>query len=119
MNDTYRMAIVTYLDILGFSRLIDETRSDPSRTAKIAEALSNVKEKTSAGGRIHRNDGGEKQKIFYSFNFSDLTVRCTIVPAGVDLGEYLNWELLYVSNIQLSLLREGVPIRGGISIGEI
>jgi hypothetical protein len=116
---SYKTAMVTHLDILGFSRLIQESRTDVAAVGRIVSVLRTVKEQTASGGRIHRNEAGDKEKIFYAFNFSDLTVRCTVVPDGVDLGDYINWEILYVGAIQLDLLRNNVLLRGGISLGQI
>ncbi|MGE5113688.1 MAG: hypothetical protein ACM3JB_22725 [Acidobacteriaceae bacterium] len=115
----YGKAMVTFIDILGFRQLIEVTRKESAKVATVAALLTSLKQRSSEGGRVHRTEDGKQQRIFHSFNFSDLTVRCTEVPNGASLPDYLNWELLYVGDLQLALLRERVLIRGGICLGDV
>jgi hypothetical protein len=110
--------MVTFIDILGFGHLIQGTRKDSDKVADVASLLVKLKKQTEAGGRIHRENGGTPQQIFHSFNFSDLTVRCTEIPSGANLSDFLNWELLYIGELQLGFLLEGILLRGGICLGE-
>jgi hypothetical protein len=115
----YKKAMVTYLDILGFSELINESKETPAVIAKIQNDLINLKKKTSDGGLTYRNLKGQEEQIFHSYNFSDLTVRCTLLPEDADLNNFLSWELLYIGVTQERLLQDGVILRGGICSGEI
>ena len=119
INDTYCKALVSYIDILGFADLINESRTDISKVSKIANLLMTLKEGLSAGGRIHRDPEGNKEKIFDWFNFSDLVVRSTRIPPGADVGEFVDWELFYLGEKQFSLATQGILIRGGICIGDV
>jgi len=72
----YRKAMVTYLDILGFSELIEKSRKDSGMITKIQNDLISLKTKSSQGGLTLGPFKGEPEQTFYSYNFSDLTVRC-------------------------------------------
>jgi hypothetical protein len=115
----YRTALVTYIDLLGFSDLIQDSRANPSTVQKVLAIAKIVKEEFSAGGRVHRDAEGRKERIFSSFNFSDLTVRCTVMPDGSNVGDFVNWELFYVGEKQLALAQQGVLVRGGLCIDQI
>src|SRR6266581_1138245 len=123
MNDltpaTYSQVLVTYIDILGFADLIKESQTDTRYVEKIVSLLTTMKDELSTGGRSHRGPDGRKEKIFTSFNFSDLIVRTTRIPDGVNIGDYLDWELFYLGEKQLSLALEGHLVRGGICVGEL
>jgi hypothetical protein len=118
-NDAYSKALVSYIDVLGFGDFVAESRSDPSRISRIADLLTTMKEDFSAGGRTHRKPDGRKEKIFNSFNFSDLIVRSTRMPYGADVGEFIDWELSYLGEKQFALARDGVLVRGGVCIGDL
>lgn len=115
----YRKAMVTYLDILGFSELIEKSRKDSGMITKIQNDLISLKTKSSQGGLTLGPFKGEPEQTFYSYNFSDLTVRCSLLPDDVDLDHCLGWELLYVGVTQEKLLRDRILLRGGICLGEI
>jgi hypothetical protein len=116
---TYRQALVSYIDILGFAGLIKDSENTGAGVAKIVRLLTTMKDEFSIGGHVHRRPDGRTEKIFQSFNFSDLIVRTTKVPEGADIGEYLDWELFYLGEKQLSLAIEGHLVRGGITIGPL
>jgi hypothetical protein len=80
VDNTYSRAIVSYVDLLGFGQLIRDSRKNPTQIAKILNLLIKLKAAAGTGGLIHRKEDGKPEEIFYSFNFSDLTVRCTLVP---------------------------------------
>jgi hypothetical protein len=116
---SYRRALITYIDVLGFRELIEKSRKDPGQVGHIADLLGIAKNHLSSGGRIHRDDAGRPVRIFYSFSFSDLIVRCTEIPHDANIGDFVNWELLYISDKQWELARNGVLLRGGMCIGNI
>jgi hypothetical protein len=115
----YSKAVVTYVDILGFADLITESRANASKISQIAGMLTTMKEEFSTGGRTHRDSEGRKKKIFDSFNFSDLVVRTTRLPADANIAEFIEWELFYIASKQLDLALESVLVRGGICIEDI
>jgi hypothetical protein len=118
-STSYSQALVSYIDILGFADLIKESETTADGVAKIVRLLTTMKDEFSIGGRVHRRPDGRTEKIFQSFNFSDLIVRTTRIPNGADIGAYLDWELFYLGEKQLSLAIEGHLVRGGISIGPL
>jgi hypothetical protein len=116
---SYSTALVSYIDILGFGDLVSESRTDPARINRIVDILTTMKEELAASGRSHQNADGSKARIFRSFNFSDLIVRCTRTPDGVGVGELIEWELFYLGAKQLTLASQGVLVRGGICLGDL
>jgi hypothetical protein len=119
IDNTYSKALVSYVDILGFADLINESRANLSRVGKIASLLMTLKDELSVGGRVHRHFDGRTERIFDSFNFSDLIVRSTRIPPGADVSEFVDWELFYLGEKQFSLASEGNLIRGGICIDDM
>ena len=110
---SYRKTLLSYIDILGFRDEIDSTTTNPGEIDNVHQVLQIMKDEMSAGGRTHRGPDGRKQRIFHALNFSDLTVRCTQIPDGENLADYVNWELLYLGEKQLQLLNGNVLLRGG------
>ncbi len=115
----YSQTLVSYIDILGFADLIKDSQTDTGGVGKIIRLLTTMKDEFSIGGRVHRRPDGRTEKLFQSFNFSDLIVRTTRIPPGADIGQYLDWELFYLGEKQLSLAAEGHLVRGGISMGQL
>src|SRR5258707_6986281 len=116
---SYNQEVVRYIDIIGFAELSKDSATAAAGVTKIVRLLTTMKLEFSIGGRIHRRPDGRTEKIFQSFNFSDLIVRTTRIPDGADIGEYLDWELFYLGEKQLSLAVEGHLVRGGISLGPL
>src|SRR5438105_3932755 len=85
---TYSQTLVSYIDILGFADLIKDSQTSTDGVREIIRLLTTMKDEFSIGGRVHRRPDGRTEKIFQSFNFSDLIVRTTRIPAGADIGQY-------------------------------
>jgi hypothetical protein len=117
----YREALLVYIDILGFRKLIETSATDPSAVPTILATLRLLKKQTSEGGRVVREEGNQRPtSIFRAFNFSDLTVRATFIDTSTNYIDILKWEFLYLSGIQVTLTCEfNILLRGGISIGQI
>jgi hypothetical protein len=117
----YRDALLTYIDILGFKKLIEKSATDASIIPTILHILQLLKKRTSEGGRVIREKENQSPKsIFRAFNFSDLTVRATFIDTSTSYSDVLKWEFLYLSGIQVTLICDSnVLLRGGISIGQI
>lgn len=116
---TYSTALVTYVDLLGFQDLIERSKSDEGEVGNVLDILSTVKEELAKGGRTHQDSRGRSVRIFYSHNFSDLTVRCTILAPSSSVGDLLDWETFYLAEKQASLALRGVFLRGGMCLGRI
>src|SRR5256885_14599528 len=97
MRETkYQIALVVYLDILGFRQLIQESATDPLKVYEIFSALRTVKEHTSESIQF-ADDGHKPPPSIFRLNFSDLTVRATLTEPSTFV-EILNWEFLFLAD---------------------
>ncbi len=110
----YDETLVSYVDVLGFAELLKERVPED-----VARLLNTMKDNFATGGRVHRTRDDEIVPIFKFFNFSDLIVRTTRIEPGADVGEIIDWELYYLSEIQLFLALEGIVIRGSVCVGPL
>lgn len=108
----YLTNIVTYFDILGFKKLIEQQpATEISRILNIFKA--------SAEG-----DRKEERDFMRTYvNFSDLSVRAVVVSSADYLLAYpalLDYELESIAGIQCKLIEdEGIVISGGMAIGPL
>jgi hypothetical protein len=108
----YKKAILTYLDILGFRRMVEVSKS-PSEILNILLAAT-TKSKISMGVMKLT---GEMHRWTTTRNFSDLVVRHTEIPSHHNIVERLNIEIQHLVQIQCELMaRDGILIRGGLCI---
>lgn len=122
MRDTsYREAMLVYIDILGFRKIIEKSANDPHVIPSMLSIMQDLKKQTSEGGRVIRDEGTNKPvSIFRGFNFSDLTVRATYIDTSTNYVDVLKWEFLYLAGIQAQHLCYGdFLLRGAISNGQI
>jgi len=111
-NPEYDIAIISFFDILGFSKIV-QRHKNPN---KILEKLKIFKHRS----KLDMNTSLAHGQQF--INFSDTVVRTTKVlsrtnkslPQGILFHEFL--DLIF---IQFSLIWEGIFIRGGVTVGEI
>src|SRR4051794_23211044 len=103
----YRPYLLTYLDVLGFKHRVDSLD---------AEQIGGVLQRL-----IKSADPGENPPYAAEFlNFSDTSIRATRLdpqdrrkrPKGLMFFEVFNVGLL-----QISLIRDGVLLRGSITVG--
>lgn len=122
MRDSgYREAMLVYIDILGFRKIIQKSATDPHVIPSMLSIMRDLKKQTSEGGRVIREKGTNKPvSIFRGFNFSDLTVRATYIDTSTNYADILKWEFLYLAGIQAQHLCYGdFLLRGAISNGQI
>lgn len=122
MRDTnYREALLSYLDVLGFKKLIEKSVHDAQLFADILSLLRHLKGQTGQGGRyVHEQGKPLPQSIFRAFNFSDLVVRATYADTATNYFSLCQWEFLYLCGIQVDIVcRTDFLIRGAISMGLI
>jgi hypothetical protein len=115
---SHKKAILTHIDILGFSDLIKESRSNAAKVDEIARTLQTIKSQMSEGGR-GKQKSGKPSGNFVSLNFSDLTVRVSYVDSEESLLDSLDWELFYLATKQFELTSQGILMRGGIAVDDI
>jgi len=110
----YEISLVTYVDILGFKKLIEtKTAGEISRIIRVVrEAIQPRRFKTSVP---------EVRDDEY-VNFSDLTVISTPIqqPSPIAPAAHLFSRLLHLVHAQSRLLfDDGIVLRGGITIGNV
>jgi hypothetical protein len=115
----YDVALLTYLDVLGFSDLIDESVRDPNTVEKIARTLRTFEKQFTGGGRVTIDNNNRPKNISHYWNFSDLMVRLTVYEEPEDLVQYLNWELLNLAHRQMAAVSEEILIRGAVTLDAI
>ena len=114
---TYKKAIVSYLDILGFRHLIKESEKSNKKVNEVLETLRTTKRKTDF--TVGAVDADTFQPFTQTQNFSDLIVRTTPTNAQEDLVPRLNMELMILAGIQCQLAKRGILLRGGVSCMDI
>jgi hypothetical protein len=115
----YDIGLLTYLDVLGFSDLIDESKADPSAIEKIARILQTFEKQFTGGGRVIIDQNNRPKNVSHYWNFSDLMVRLTMFDEPEDLVQYLNWELLNLAHRQMAAVSEGIVLRGAVTLDGI
>jgi hypothetical protein len=104
---------VLHIDVLGFADLIEQSRSDASTIAKIADLLEEIKAISILGASP---SSPPEKTIFHSFKFSDMLVSSTEITT--DVFELVDWGPFYLATLQISFAEGGVLIRGGICVGD-
>ncbi len=111
----YSKHIVTFLDVLGFKNLIENRfAGDPTRVLKI---INEVRETNDICNKYKTSGGLDKE--IKSHAFSDSIVRRIRIEGKSQehVMRTLDWELFQLALMQISLLEEGVFIRGCINVG--
>jgi hypothetical protein len=115
----YRDAVISYVDILGFSEMIQESVLQPDRVGKIADLLQAVRDDLGFNPKLFKSHDVSRPPNFVSENFSDLTIRSRFVTGPSCHSEAI-LELGYLANTQFNLaVSEDILIRGGVCRGAI
>jgi len=115
----YAKTLVSYVDTLGFSLMVERSCRDATEIAKLSDRLAAMK-RVARENTEHRKASGEKLDVgFSSFSFSDLVVRCTRIGDQPPWFILLMGELHYLASRQANLAAEGVLIRGGVTMGDL
>lgn len=104
-NVSYIRSVVSYLDILGFSELI-ETR----KAGEISRILRILAESA-------KPDPVLKSERIRFTKFSDTVIRS--IPAVTHYPHNFLFELRSILLAQIALISQGIPIRGAVTIGDI
>ncbi|HEV7676287.1 MAG TPA: hypothetical protein VGQ12_17275 [Candidatus Angelobacter sp.] len=106
----YTDQLLTYIDILGFRKLVEESVADPAKMERIIEILFQMETQTSLGtphGPVFAN----------TQNFSDLIIRAIPLAQDSGLPERISIECMILAGIQSKLLLDNaVLIRGGVCL---
>jgi hypothetical protein len=109
----YTNSIVSYIDILGFRRLIS-TALNPD---DVAQKLQTLAKMSSPDSEISTAFGNTFT------NFSDLVLRTVPIPSATQFKDggdgLLFFEIMDLVYVQVELIGKGVLLRGAITIGDI
>jgi hypothetical protein len=119
----YRVALVTFIDILGFSDLVEQSRYKRDQNAdKVDNILELLKTLKGANqfGRAKVDAEGKQLKIFFADNFSDCIVRSTRIDSAEEVIHAIEAELLLLAGMQTHVTANNrVMLRGGMAVGEL
>ncbi len=104
-KSVYTKRIVAFVDILGFSSLVEESRADTTLRRKISSAMKLIQKTVNEGV-----DSNVRQVS----TFSDSAV----ISYDAEEHSSLFFLLLDIIHLQLALGARGIMIRGGISYGD-
>lgn len=110
----YRLAIVTFIDILGFRDLVATSTAET-----INKKLDRLNYFNMPAFMGNRNEDEYDPRIF---SFSDSIVRVRIVDSEANMQQPMGLpflELLDLARIQGELVQEELLIRGGVSYGRV
>lgn len=112
---TYREAVVTFVDILGFQSFVQRHSAD-----HVAGAIARLQQSVQPVNAVKRR-GSAARPIRPSrvHAFSDCIVRVRPFEDNDDEGPTLLRELADLASIQASLAIAGVFVRGGVTIDKI
>jgi hypothetical protein len=112
---SYRSAIVSFIDILGFRELVrTQSASDILRSLRLIQKIAAPAEES----LLSKRDLGRDMNRTRAFAFSDSIVRIRPYDAEYNEGSFFH-ELISLVHMQAELADHGVFVRGGMSLGEI
>lgn len=118
MHVRYKIALVTYLDILGFKDLIATREAE--EISRIIGVVKDAVDPTKHNTQFKVPDYGIPEDQY--MNFSDLSLIVTPVEGVRSLppGSQLFYLLLHIVHAQARLvIDEGILIRGAVTIGKV
>ncbi len=108
----YSRDVVSFVDILGFKNIV--ATSTPQQILEILRQKNVL--------TTYRLSAEKKEDITITYNFSDLIVNVTPLPEEFSIERKLNRIFFEVENLGFSqwmLAKQGIFVRGGITVGEI
>lgn len=115
----YEKRVVAFLDILGFSQLVDQSVGSPEDMEKLRSLVGMLE------GAIPRLDQGVSPTVPLRLIPKYIYISDSIVLISplndVELKQYNGLEILVMRCIQLShfFLKAGYLLRGGIAVGDV
>ena len=111
-NTTYQLRYVAFLDLLGFKNMVNQSVENQAVLNNINRALSYI------GNMQHDNYNGmlpmvDLGKQVTAFSDSIVISYDTSMPGG---GFHVLMDLVYICN---DLLGIGIPVRGGVTVGQL
>jgi hypothetical protein len=112
---SYRDAIVTFIDILGFQSFVTDKSAD-----QVASAIARLQQSVqSAPAGARRRTAARAIRSSRVHAFSDCVVRVRPFDNTDDQGPTFIRELADLASIQASLAGAGVFVRGGVTIDKV
>ena len=113
IKKSMKLSCVAFIDILGFSEMVKKDID------KVVLALRYVKLFRDSYCRLPSVDyigkGNIEDVLPESTMFSDSIVLSHVIDEDFDFYAFV----LYIAELQMALLKEGITIRGGVEIGEL
>lgn len=112
INVSYKQRYVAFLDLMGFKNLVNQSAEDQAVLNNINRALSYI------GRMQHDNYNGmmpmaDLGKQVTAFSDSIVISYDALMPGG---GFHVLMDLVYICN---DLLGIGIPVRGGVTVGQL
>jgi len=111
----YKKSLVAFIDILGFSDLVNKSSSDPEKRKKVEKIVNFVRDIIFVQEKILQPDDPFYLKVSF---ISDSIVISVDIPEHTHDQHLLNI-LKYTGSVGLSLLALGISCRGAIVMGNI
>jgi hypothetical protein len=116
----YERMLVSYLDFLGFKKMVARSVGHLGDVEKLARLIESMRLTSVGSVDLHRPPAAAfTPEDFHSISFSDLTVRATAVSTNEILADALHWELHFLAHVQLNLALAGYLVRGAICLGNL
>lgn len=123
---TYRRALITYVDVIGFRSFIEQSEANQNHVREIDRILRVLRQELTKAPRFKSSERNPEGTL-RCFSFSDLTVRATLINNEEGLPNIFNREVETLAQKQLLLAcwgkddLENFPVlfRGAISLGDI
>jgi hypothetical protein len=116
----YQKTLLTYIDIMGFRKMIAESQKDPTKINVILDILKKTREQTAI---TYKKIVTTRTSIdaMEARNFSDLILRVTPLGLGtVNMKQAISMECLILTSIQCELfLKSGILLRGGMCVDDL
>lgn len=111
MNQQYEHRLVAFIDILGFSAMVEKSVQDEEYRDKIFRALEQIQHQVN----YNEEKKKEENRDFEMVQFSDSLVVSQRYNDTVSFSTFI----MRINFIQKILADEGILIRGGISAGDL
>jgi hypothetical protein len=119
LNVAYRECIMSYIDIMGFRRLIHESIDQPGTRDGILHSLREIDAAVNDRSIWHVDEPDAHLEPFGVHSFSDLIVRYRPLSEATDRKFAIFREILDICFAQARLIQHGTLIRGGLTIGKL
>jgi hypothetical protein len=113
--------IVTYIDILGFTKFVKSSASDATARIGILQALTKFSQEMDSHSivTVEGEEDTQPSKKSDVRNFSDSVLRFRSLSDEPNIGHAIFHEVVDICFAQATLLEHGVLLRGGMTIGKL